>query len=55
MKDFSEFCDECAKSGFAHQLAAQTSGLTPEQAVASFQIALQIVRKYHEWLQQDHQ
>lgn len=53
MKDFSEFCDECSQTDFAHQIAEQTKGLTPEQAVASFQIALQIVRKYHEWLQKD--
>lgn len=55
IKDFNDFCTQCAKNGLPEKISETVQGLTEQQAVDTFKVFLQILREYHEWLQRDHQ
>lgn len=51
MKNFNDFCAQCAENGLSEKIAESIQGLTAQQAIGTFEIFLQILREYHEWLQ----
>ena len=53
MKDFDEFCAQCAENGLSGKIAENVEGLTAQQVAGTFRIFLQILREYHEWSQKD--
>lgn len=53
MKNFDDFCAQCAEKGMANKIAESVEGLTEQQATGAFRIFLQILREYHEWNQKE--
>lgn len=55
MKSFNDFCAQCAENGLPEKISESIQGLTAQQTTGVFRLSLQILREYHEWLQQDPQ
>lgn len=53
LKDFKDFLNECVESDdFIMHQTEQLQGLTVEQACSVYRLILQLLGKYHEWLQE---
>lgn len=53
MKNFDEFCKNCAGNGFPLKVASMVKTLTTDQVLDVIQISLETLREYHEWHQQE--